>query len=96
MITRIVQLTFQEHLVADFLKIFDESGPRIRASEGCSGLDRVRDIYHPNVFFTISKWDNEAALESYRNSDLFKNTWAKTKPLFSVSAHAWSTTDTGK
>ncbi len=96
MITRIVQLTFQEHLVNDFLSIFNESGPRIRAFKGCSSVELVQDIYHANVFFTISKWEDETSLENYRNSELFRSTWKKTKVLFSVPAHAWSTTDTGK
>jgi quinol monooxygenase YgiN len=96
MITRIVQLTFQEHLVDDFLKTFEENGPKIRAFEGCHGVDLVRDMYRSNVFFTISKWEKEEHLEAYRSSDLFRNTWKNTKALFSVPAHAWSTTDTEK
>lgn len=96
MITRIVQLTFQEHLVDEFLKTFEENGPKIRAFEGCHGVDLVQDMYRPYVFFTLSKWDNEDALNTYRNSELFKNTWKNTKALFSLPAHAWSTTDTGK
>ena len=40
--------------------------------------------------FTISHWDSEAALELYRQSELFKFTWAKTKPLFEEKAQAWS------
>ncbi len=96
MITRIVQLTFQEHLVDQFLESFEENGPKIRAFDGCLGVDLVQDMYRPYVFFTISKWDSEEALEAYRQSDFFRNTWKKTKVLFSVPAHAWSTTDTGK
>ncbi len=96
MITRIVQLTFQEHLVDEFLSGFETTGPKIRSFEGCESVDLVRDIYKPYVFFTISKWTSEEALENYRQSDLFRNTWKKTKVLFSVPAHAWSTTDTGK
>lgn len=96
MITRIVQLTFQEHLVDEFLKTFEENGPKIRAFDGCHGVDLVQDMYRPYVFFTLSKWDNEEALNAYRNSELFKSTWKNTKALFSLPAHAWSTTDTGK
>jgi heme-degrading monooxygenase HmoA len=96
MITRIVQLTFQEHLVDDFLKTFEENGPKIRAMKGCHGVDLVQDLYRPYVFFTLSKWESEDDLNAYRESDLFRNTWKVTKSLFSVPAHAWSTTDTGK
>lgn len=95
MITRIVQLTFQEHLVDEFLKTFEVSGPKIRASKSCHSLELVRDKYRPYVFFTISKWETEEALEAYRSSDLFRNTWKITKTLFSLPAHAWSTVDSG-
>jgi len=91
MIIRIVNLTFQEHFINDFLKIFEESDSHILAFSGCNGVELVRDIHQPNVFFTISKWDNEAALENYRKSDFFGSTWAKIKPLFLVKAEAWST-----
>jgi heme-degrading monooxygenase HmoA len=42
------------------------------------------------VLFTFSIWDSEAALENYRQSDLFRDTWAKTKALFAEKAEAWS------
>jgi quinol monooxygenase YgiN len=96
MITRIVQLTFQEHLVDEFIKTFEVNSEKIRAFVGCHGVDLVQDMYRPYVFFTISKWESEEALNAYRESDLFRNTWKVTKTLFSVPAHAWSTTDTGK
>ncbi len=96
MITRIVQLNFQEHLVDQFLLGFDTTGPKIRAFEGCLSVELVQDKYKPYVFFTVSKWDSEEALEAYRQSDLFKKTWKNTKALFSLPAHAWTTTDTGK
>ncbi|MFT4543911.1 MAG: autoinducer 2-degrading protein [Bacteroidia bacterium] len=96
MITRLVQLNFQEHLVDEFLTMFDITGSKIRAFEGCNSVDLVRDKYKPYVFFTISKWDSEEALEAYRQSELFKKTWKNTKALFSLPAHAWTTTDTGK
>lgn len=96
MITRIVQLTFQEHQVAEFLRTFETNGPKIRAYDGCKSLELVQDIYRPYVFFTISKWENEEALNAYRNSAVFKKTWKAMKLLFSLPAHAWSTSDTGK
>lgn len=96
MITRIVQLTFQEHQVSEFLKTFEANGPKIRAFEGCLSLELVQDIYRPYVFFTISKWENEASLNAYRNSAIFKKTWKTIKSFFSLPAHAWSTSDTGK
>lgn len=90
MIKRIVKLTFQEELVPDFMAIFEESKAKIRAFDGNLHLELLRDIAQPNVLFTFSFWENEAALERYRQSELFKATWAKTKALFADKPAAWS------
>ncbi|MBL7795100.1 MAG: antibiotic biosynthesis monooxygenase, partial [Saprospiraceae bacterium] len=39
-----------------------------------------------------SIWDDEAALERYRESELFQATWERTKALFAEKAEAWSVT----
>lgn len=91
MIKRIVKLTFQEVLVPDFLVIFEESKDKIRAFDGNLHLELLRDIAQPNVLFTLSFWEDEAALEHYRQSDLFQKTWARTKLLFADKPAAWTT-----
>ncbi len=40
--------------------------------------------------FTYSYWESEAHLNTYRHSDLFRETWAKTKVLFADKPEAWS------
>ncbi len=75
----------------DFLRIFNESKGRISSVEGILSLELVRDKDNKNIFFTISKWKNEFFLEKYRNSELFKQTWTKTKVLFNEKPVAWST-----
>ena len=90
MITRIVQLNFRADKCAEFEAIFSESQLRISSFKGCFGVKLWRDIQDSSIYFTYSKWDNLESLEKYRNSDLFKSTWQKTKPLFSAPAQAWS------
>tara|TARA_R110002049_G_scaffold282328_1_gene462149 strand:- start:27 stop:314 length:288 start_codon:yes stop_codon:yes gene_type:complete len=90
MIVRIVKLTFQEEYINDFITIFKESKELIRNFEGVKKLELLRCSTNGNVFFTHSHWESEDALEKYRQSELFKSTWAKTKPLFSEKAEAWS------
>ncbi len=91
MIKRIVKLTFREEAVPVFLEdVFEPSKERIRAFPGCRHMELLRNLQQPNVLFTLSIWENEAALETYRQSDLFQNTWAKTKALFAEKAEAWS------
>jgi heme-degrading monooxygenase HmoA len=58
---------------------------------GCQHLELLRDVASPNVFFTLSFWENEVDLNAYRHSELFKTTWAKTKVLFSDKPQTWTT-----
>ena len=91
MIIRIVKMHFAPENRTAFEKIFSESAPKIRAFNGCSHVHLLNDTNDNCRYFTYSHWENEAALEDYRNSELFKTTWAKTKPLFDAPAEAWST-----
>lgn len=90
MIVRIVQMTFRHEEVTSFLSLFNERKSLIRNFEGCSHLDLLQDTHHPNVFFTYSIWLSEKHLNHYRFSELFKDTWAKTKVLFADKPNAWS------
>ncbi|TAH22205.1 MAG: antibiotic biosynthesis monooxygenase [Cytophagales bacterium] len=90
MLIRIVRMTFQDEKVADFLRIFESSKDKIRHFEGCSHLELLRDLDYPHVFSTYSHWENEQALEKYRQSELFRNTWAATKILFADKPLAFS------
>lgn len=79
---RLVRMTFRPDEVQTFLSIFDDSSPRIRAFPGCHHLELWQDTSFPNILTTMSRWEDEAALERYRASGLFTGTWARTKPLF--------------
>lgn len=90
MIIRIVKMTFDPARVSEFVKVFDASKERIRNFEGCSHLKLLNDINSPNIFFTYSHWESEDHLNAYRDSELFKTTWAQTKVLFAEKPEAWS------
>jgi quinol monooxygenase YgiN len=90
MIVRVVKMTFVAEKLDDFLAVFAASKDKIRNFEGCQHLELLQDTKHKNILFTYSHWDSEAHLEEYRNSELFKTTWAKTKVLFAGKAEAWS------
>jgi len=91
MIKRIVKLSFREDAVQEFVaEVFEHSKERIRAVEGCQHMELLRHKTRPNVLFTLSIWDDETALEAYRASALFAETWAKTKALFAEKAEAWT------
>lgn len=89
-ITRIVKLCFEpEHLDA-FKQIFVEKKEKIEAFQGCHSVIMLQDIHDPTICFTYSHWDSEEALNAYRNSDFFGETWARTKKLFRDKPEAWS------
>ncbi len=91
MIKRIVKLTFKVDEIEAFKTIFEESKNKIQNFPGCISVELLQDITHKNIFFTLSFWDNPEDLEAYRHSELFKNTWSRTKVLFSEKPAAWST-----
>lgn len=97
MIIRIVKMTFIPENITGFKEVFYESQKLIRAFEGCISVELMVDPGNENTFFTLSYWRSEEDLEAYRQSYLFRNTWAKVKPMFSEKAQAWSLTkDQGK
>jgi len=83
-------MTFKKELLEEFLHIFEISKPKIEAFPGCLKVDLVQDIKEPCTLMTHSIWEGPEALEAYRNSELFKATWAKTKVLFDGKPEAWS------
>jgi len=92
MITRIVKMSFLPDKVEEFMGIFNSSKDLIAGFEGCEYLELVRDKDNKNIFFTISRWKEQTNLEKYRSSELFQQTWSKTKVLFNNKPQAWSTT----
>lgn len=90
MITRIVKMEFAPEHIDTFLAKFHTVKHKIRSFEGCHRLSLLQDIHHPNVIFTYSFWDSQEALDVYRYSDLFNETWAFTKALFCAKPQAWS------
>ena len=83
-------MTFRQDRLDDFLSLFAETRGRIRAAPGCQHLDLWQDARFPNVLTTVSLWDDARALDAYRASDLFQETWARTTPLFAAPPVALS------
>ena len=83
-------MTFKPENIDGFKEIFGVYQKQIRAFDGCSGVDLMKDLNNECVYFTLSFWNTEEDLNSYRESYIFKNTWSKVKPMFSEKAEAWS------
>jgi heme oxygenase (mycobilin-producing) len=89
-IHRVVKMTFKPDNLKDFLLVFEESKDKIRARSGCLSLQLIQDIERPNILSTSSIWESQNDLEDYRNSELFIETWRKTKIHFEEKAEAKS------
>jgi hypothetical protein len=90
MFVRIVKMTFAASETDNFQKLFQQNREKIRGFEGCEFLELYRDKNNKNIFFTYSYWQDEAALENYRTSSLFKEVWSETKKMFAGKPEAWS------
>ncbi|SEG41670.1 putative quinol monooxygenase [Algoriphagus boritolerans] len=90
MLTRIVRMTFRPEEVPAFLENFEANKKSIRNFPGCEHLELWQDYHSENIFMTYSRWQSEAALNQYRDSELFKSVWSFTKALFSEKPQAFS------
>jgi heme-degrading monooxygenase HmoA len=91
MLVRIVRMTFQEGSREVFLQNFEENKSSIRNFPGCRHLELWEDEHDKNIFMTYSHWESEAALNQYRDSELFKTVWSFTRALFAAKPVAFST-----
>lgn len=90
MIVRWVHMHFKTEEVEHFISVFDQSKEAIRQSPGCVSLRLLRDPIDVCSIQTLSRWESADDLERYRNSQLFEETWAKTKVLFDRKPQAFS------
>lgn len=90
MLVRLVRMHFRDEGVPLFLALFEARKSRIRHFDGCAHLELWQDANDATVYYTYSYWDSEAALNHYRFSEFFKDTWGHTKALFAERAQAWS------
>jgi len=90
MIHRLVKLSIAPEHCETFLEFFDGRKSKIESFSGCHHVELWRDVSDEHIFFTYSHWESEDALDAYRKSDFFAETWQKTKSLFSGKPEAWS------
>lgn len=90
MITRIVKLSISSHHCDDFIAFFNEHKATINNFNGCIHVELLKEEESENIFFTYSHWENNQALENYRNSTIFESIWKKTKTFFNDRPEAWS------
>lgn len=90
MLIRIVKMKFRQDCISDFQAHFEAHKELIRNFEGCHYLKVLQQKDDATVWMTYSHWDNEAALNKYRDSELFGAVWKQTKLWFADKPQAWS------
>ena len=83
-------MDFNPEKVEEFCDFFHENKERIVSFPGCLSLHLHRDAALEHVFYTLSVWESEEALEAYRNSDLFNGLWSFAKARFAGKPLAYS------
>lgn len=81
---------FRKEALPEFHALFAATCLKIRAFPGCQHLELLQQHERPEILFTLSYWNGPEDLENYRHSELFKETWAKTKILFDGKPEAWT------
>ncbi len=89
-LTRVVKLTLHPQHIEDFKQVFAGHQQDIANMDGCISLQALQDSKEPHIFFTISQWQHEQALDNYRYSEFFKKLWTTVKPMFTEKALAHS------
>jgi quinol monooxygenase YgiN len=90
MLVRVVKMTFRDDAIDAFKTLFENRKEQIRNYKGCVHLELWQDRLHPTIFFTYSHWTGAEALDNYRHSSFFEDTWTQTKALFAAKPEAWS------
>ena len=90
MIVRIVKMKISPEEVETFKGYFLESFDKIRNFPGCSELKLYTDLHEEGMVITYSHWDSQQSLNTYRDSEVFRSTWEKVKPLFIAKPEAFS------
>ena len=73
-----------------FAAIFESRNPASIKAAGCHEVKLYKDKENEHCIFTISIWESEEALNTYRDSSFFKTTWSMVKPMLSKKAQVWS------
>lgn len=90
MLIRIVRMTIHPEHIGEFMTLFHGVHDRIESFPGCRSVELLTDARYPNVVATLSRWDDDDALQNYRASDLFRRTWSKTREMFAAAPEASS------
>ena len=85
-----VRLTFSPETVDAFDALYTQFEQHIQARPGCRMVRAMKVPGHPCQRATLSFWETQEDLDTYRQSTLFGEVWPATKALFAAPPEAQS------
>lgn len=86
MITRMIIVSVPKDKAAEAERLWkEECAPLMNKQPGCLSEEFLRGRENPGEFISLSKWENQAAIDKYRHSDAHKDIQKHTRALMGVS-----------
>lgn len=86
MITRMIFVTVPKDKVAEAERMWkQECAPLMIKSPGCKSEEFLRNQNNPGEMISLSTWENQAAIDKYRESEAHKKIQQHTRSLMGVA-----------
>ena len=86
MITRMILVNVPKDKAAEAERMWkQECAPLMIKQEGCVSEEFLRGRENPSEFISLSTWENQAAIDKYRNSEAHKQIQQHTRGLMNVA-----------
>jgi heme-degrading monooxygenase HmoA len=86
MITRMILVSVPRDKAAEAERMWkQECAPLMIKQEGCVSEEFLRGRENPSEFISLSTWENQAAIDKYRNSEAHKQIQQHTRGLMNVA-----------
>jgi heme-degrading monooxygenase HmoA len=86
MITRMILVSVPKDKAAEAERMWkQECAPLMIKQEGCVSEEFLRGRENPSEFISLSTWENQAAIDKYRNSEAHKQIQQHTRGLMNVA-----------
>ena len=86
MITRMILVNVPKDKAAEAERMWkQECAPLMIKQEGCVSEEFLRGRENPSEFISLSTWENQAAIDKYRNSESHKQIQQHTRGLMNVA-----------
>jgi heme-degrading monooxygenase HmoA len=86
MITRMILVKVPQEKAAEAERMWkQECAPLMIKQEGCVSEEFLRGRENPSEFISLSTWENQGAIDKYRDSEAHKQIQQHTRALMNVA-----------